>query len=1195
MAKRSRSRRPTIGVLVGWHIFWTPIPYGYLNPIFQGINAGVHDLGCNLLLACGMDTRTNLAEPTHPAWPTLEADVDFVPVGAWNTDGLIVVNPLISETRSRYIHGLIDAGHPVIFIAHGEGEPAIVADNEGGVLQAMSHLVAHGHQRIAFLAGNSSDVRGDSGDRLRAYQAAVRQFGLAAEPELLAYSNHNYEGGYAAMQHILASRVSFTAVLASNDESALGAMQALKEAGRKIPEDVAIIGFDDRQESPAQDPPLTSVHVPLFKLGYQAVELLLQHIRGEKDARRALKISTSLAIRRSCGCQQDAAGVVSASPLRTGEAVEVLTQRGHIVESMAEAVLAGTQRFGIHELRILCEQLLSAFVSSLEKGSPQGFQTAVEDLLQEVDLARENAYIWQSAISSLRRGVPVLVEAAGADQGFALDLLDQARNAINERTQRQYDRYIIDQKWMANRIGYLTTRLLTTSDEEQIFEVLGHELPAMGIHHTILSFFEAEGEDPVAWSILRAIPGGNSTPVRVPTRQFPPRGLYSPGEAFSLVLIPLVLPAGQIGFIAYDSMGIELDAPITQQIAAALINARSYADATEGRKLAEEANRLKSRFLSMVSHELRTPLNLIVGLSEILLKERKPGKPPLADPDRRDVQQIYASAQHLGRLIRDVLDLASSEVGQLRLANQLLDLGETLEMVVATGRQLADEKGLAWQSSFPDERLSVWGDRTRLRQVVLNLVSNAVKFTEKGKVSLQVEKKDGRAVVRVSDTGLGIQPEEQTLIFDEFRRSEQATARGYGGLGLGLAIAKRLVEMHGGEIGVESSGREGAGSTFYFTLPLVEVESIRGDVEPLSLNQEDMVLVLTDRSGSGEQLRDHLVHQGFAVKVVQVDDQQDGLSPLLKTSPGAVLVDTAVTPMQGWNIIRLLRENPSTQDIPLLFYSLIEGKGGMLELNTLTKPLNEVELSRALEYQKLAFDESKAEKIILIVDDDPGTLDLHARIVQSRLAGDRIVKARNGREALAQMEKLRPDLVLLDLIMPELDGFGVLEAMRAKDSTRDIPVIVLTGQMLTEKEMARLNRGVVTVLGKGLFSIDETLGHIDAALARKRKLGDQAQRLVRRAMAYMHEHYAEPISREDLASRLGMSSDYLTLCFRKEVGMAPIAYLNRYRVNRAKILLSESDKNVTEIALEVGFSDSSYFGRVFRRQVGVTPEVYRRS
>jgi YesN/AraC family two-component response regulator len=220
---------------------------------------------------------------------------------------------------------------------------------------------------------------------------------------------------------------------------------------------------------------------------------------------------------------------------------------------------------------------------------------------------------------------------------------------------------------------------------------------------------------------------------------------------------------------------------------------------------------------------------------------------------------------------------------------------------------------------------------------------------------------------------------------------------------------------------------------------------------------------------------------------------------------------------------------------------------------------------------------------------------MHARLVQSHASTHRVLKARHGREALEAMQREHVDLVLLDLMMPELDGFGVLEAMRADPATRDIPVIVVTGQVLTEKDMAQLDRGVATVLGKGLFSLDETLAHIDAALAQKRKLKVEAQQLVRQAMAYLHEHYAQPISREDVARHVNMNEDYLTFCFRKELGMTPIAYLNRYRINQAKQLLAARSLSITEVALEVGFYDHSYFSRVFRREVGMSPDAYRRA
>jgi YesN/AraC family two-component response regulator len=306
-------------------------------------------------------------------------------------------------------------------------------------------------------------------------------------------------------------------------------------------------------------------------------------------------------------------------------------------------------------------------------------------------------------------------------------------------------------------------------------------------------------------------------------------------------------------------------------------------------------------------------------------------------------------------------------------------------------------------------------------------------------------------------------------------------------------------------------------------------------------------------------------------------------------------VDVSTAPHHGWDVLKAIKGHPRTQALPVLFCSLSPDGGAMLEFDYLTKPIELADLTRALDQHWLLPDADHGAKAILVVDDDPDTLDMHARILQAHSPAHRVLAARNGLEALAILERERVDLVLLDLVMPEMDGFGVLEAMREKEATRDIPVIVLTGQVLTEREMERLNRGVATVLSKGLFSLDETLAHVDATLERRRKLSTEAQRLVRQAMAYIHEHYAEPVSRADLARHVALSEDYLTACFRKELGVTPITYVNRYRVKQAKQLLTDTDQSVTEIALEVCFSDSGYFSRVFRREVGLSPEAYRQA
>jgi YesN/AraC family two-component response regulator len=232
--------------------------------------------------------------------------------------------------------------------------------------------------------------------------------------------------------------------------------------------------------------------------------------------------------------------------------------------------------------------------------------------------------------------------------------------------------------------------------------------------------------------------------------------------------------------------------------------------------------------------------------------------------------------------------------------------------------------------------------------------------------------------------------------------------------------------------------------------------------------------------------------------------------------------------------------------------------------------------------------------VILVVDDDPAILDMHTQIVRTFLPDCRVLQASNGRMALEVMQRERPALVLLDLMMPELDGMGVLEVMQENESTRGIPVIVLTAQMLAQTDMARLNRGVASVLEKGLFTARETLEQIQQALARNKALGSETQRMVRKAMAYIHEHYAEPVSREDMASHIGVSARHLTRCFHQEVGVSPITYLNRYRVKKARQLLEAGDKNITEVAQAVGFSSGNYFTNAFRREMGMSPRDYQR-
>lgn len=1183
--------KPTIGVLAGWQFYRTATNLSYLKPIFTGINRAAQEMGFNLLFGCGMGASAKPEDPLRPAWPQLAPDVDYVPINSQNTDGLIVFSPLHATHRSRYIQELIAVGHPVLFIGSGENGPAVVVDNAGGITAAVEHLVQHGHRQIAFIAGSLDDLNGDSGERLRAYQAATQQFCLSDDPSYIAYGNHFFHGGYQAMREILARAVPFTSVIASNDESALGAMQALKEAGREVPRDVAIIGFDNRIESASQESSLSSIHVPLFSIGYQAGERMIRHLQGQADLAGMYRVATRLVTRESCGCGDRHA--YASKHFNGIDAPDTARSEARLAAVIASTILNQAKSLSDHECESLCNKLVAAFNASSAQKDSEIFIAALEQAIQATTIVDDDAHIWQDAITLLKENHAGQGNASPETAIRVEALLDRARLLISEQMQSQHRQQVTARTWTNSRMSLLTAGLQTALDEASIYQILAQHLPEMGISLALVVLFQGEADNPPNKSILINALNPDQFPISFIGAEFPPQGCCGSG-AVQLALVPLVDRSGQLGYLVFNTENFDLYGAIVQQLGGAFNTARLYRQATEGRRLAEESNRMKSRFLSTISHELRTPLNLIVGLSGMLIKEDEGGEVPLSDPTRRDIERIHAYSQHLGGLIGDVIDLATSDAGQLRLNYDYVDLGQALRMVSESGSQLAADKGLAWEVILPQTGPWVWGDQTRLRQVALNLINNAIKFTNAGRVRLKVEDRGDLVTVSVSDTGLGIAPDEQQTIFDEFVQSERSVSRGYGGLGLGLAISKRLVELHGGTISVQSSGKEGAGSTFTFALPTVQ-PPVKTDPGVRQQFAEQRVLVLTTQPETSQRLRDLLIRRGFLVEVVQVSNPAEW-HPRLKTfQPDTVVLDISTGSDMGWIALKAIKTDPATKLIPVVFYTAAQQDGALLELDYLTKPIEISELTQALDQYWLLADSSHAIRTILVVDDEPNTLEMHARIAQTHSTSNRVLKAHNGREALELLEQEVVDLILLDLQMPEMDGFAVLEAMRAKESTSRIPVIVITGKSLTETDMARLNQGVTAVLSKGLFSIEETVAHISAALEHKRRLSGEARRLVRTAMAYLHEHYAESIARRDIAQHIGITEDHLTFCFRQELGTTPIEYLQRYRINQAKSLLKESQQTITQIALSVGFSDSGYFSRIFRRETGMSPEAFRRS
>ena len=298
---RMKNHRATIGFLSGWQVYERTILADYYGEMAQGILRTAQERQSNVLLACGM-SPSEFPIVVRPAFPIHDPTVDYVPVGEWNTDGLILAHPMVGKPMLDYVEKLRASDFPHVTIGGADTASSVLIDNAVGIHLAMTHLLEHGHESIAFIGGHAEDMDGDSGQRLRAYQDFVRQHGLNDSPALIEMGDYAFDGGVQAVQKILVAGVPFTAILVSGDIAAVGAIHALHEAELSVPDDVAVIGFDDTANAALSQPPLTTIGYSAFELGRQAADLLLRQIQDPEHPPASVKVMPRLVIRQSCGC-----------------------------------------------------------------------------------------------------------------------------------------------------------------------------------------------------------------------------------------------------------------------------------------------------------------------------------------------------------------------------------------------------------------------------------------------------------------------------------------------------------------------------------------------------------------------------------------------------------------------------------------------------------------------------------------------------------------------------------------------------------------------------------------------------------------------------------------------------------------------------------------------------------------------------
>jgi adenylate cyclase len=480
------------------------------------------------------------------------------------------------------------------------------------------------------------------------------------------------------------------------------------------------------------------------------------------------------------------------------------------------------------------------------------------------------------------------------------------------------------------------------------------------------------------------------------------------------------------------------------------------------RDAANEASRTKSTFLASMSHELRTPLNAIIGLTEMMVTNAaRFGTENALEP----LNRVHRAGTHLLSLINQVLDLSKIEAGKLELSPESLNLAPLIDEVIGTARQLADKNNNRLVVEAEGDLGAVTVDPMRLRQILLNLLSNACKFTKAGEVALRVRKiADRRSWIEfaVVDTGIGMTAEQQAKLFEEFSQADALTARRYGGTGLGLAITRKLARMMGGDVTVASE--PGKGSVFTVRLPGGVDSPARTFAESGRRPKGDRVLVIDDDATARELLADQLKAEGFSV--VTASGGLEGLKLAKELRPRVITLDVIMADLDGWSVLAALRQDSELAEIPVIMVTIVDQQHRAVALGAagyLTKPIDRERLHRMVEHFRAP---AQPTRVLLVEDDAFQRERMRAWLESQRWI---VQEAANGREALDRLHQGKPDLILLDLMMPEMDGFQVVATLQKDPGWRDIPVIVITALDLDANARERLNSGVQSVLLKETF------------------------------------------------------------------------------------------------------------------------------
>jgi len=507
----------------------------------------------------------------------------------------------------------------------------------------------------------------------------------------------------------------------------------------------------------------------------------------------------------------------------------------------------------------------------------------------------------------------------------------------------------------------------------------------------------------------------------------------------------------------------------------------------------EEANAAKSQFVANMSHELRTPMNAIIGYSEMMQEDMEDNQ-ALAEYES-DVKKIHASGKHLLNLINEILDISKIEAGKMELYQETFNLNNLINEVVVTVEPLVQAKNNHLEMKLDKRSNEIHTDLTKLRQMLFNLLSNASKFTEQGTIRLSTRleidmEEKSWVYISVSDQGIGMTEAQIKKLFDPFTQADKSTTRKYGGTGLGLTITKRFAEMMGGTIQVKSE--YGQGSEFTIRIPTNIGTPILGDLSKIPhADENNQILVIDDDPMTCELLSEHLRNLNYEVHIAHSGEQ--GLKLAKQVNPYAITLDIQMPDIDGWTVLSTLKTDEELAHIPVIITSMVENRRFGYALGAadyLVKPVEKNQLDQVLSHYHGHAEVHGGFHIpqILVVDDD--TVTKEALVGALEYSGWHVLEASNGSQALEILDKHTPDLILSDLLMPEMDGFEFIGQLRTNPKWWSIPVVILTAKEVNQSELTMLNQCVENVFMKETYHQADLLAEIERQLQHNEQPSD---------------------------------------------------------------------------------------------------------